>query len=86
MLSAETAVGSYPIETVNIMDRIITSAENHIKNHPGDGPQNLRKENFIYNAVSRSVSLAESVSAKAVVAFTASGNTAYRMSRERSLY
>ena len=85
MLSAETAVGSYPIETVNIMDRIITSAENHIKNHPGDGPQNLRRENFIYNAVSRSaVSLAESVRAKAVVAFTASGNTAYRMSRERS--
>ena len=30
------------------------------------------------------VSLAESVNAKAVVAFTASGNTAYRMSRERS--
>ena len=85
MLSAETAVGSYPLETVNIMDRIITSAENHIKIHPGDGPQNLRRENFIYNAVSRSaVSLAESVNAKAVVAFTASGNTAYRMSRERS--
>ncbi len=85
MLSAETAVGSYPLETVNIMDRIITSAENHIKMHPGDGPQNLKRENFIYNAVSRSaVSLAESVNAKAVVAFTASGNTAYRMSRERS--
>ena len=85
MLSAETAVGSYPLETVNIMDRIITSAEKHIKKHPGDGPQNLRRENFIYNAVSRSaVSLAESVNAKAVVAFTASGNTAYRMSRERS--
>ena len=77
MLSAETAVGSYPLETVNIMDRIISSAENHIKTHPGDGPQNLKRENFIYNAVSRSaVSLAESVNAKAVVAFTASGNTA----------
>ena len=85
MLSAETAIGSYPLETVCIMDRIITSAENHIKINPGDGPQNLRRENFIYNAVSRSaVSLAESVNAKAVVAFTASGNTAYRMSRERS--
>ena len=85
MLSAETAIGSYPLETVSIMDRIITSAENHIKINPGDGPQNLRRENFIYNAVSRSaVSLAESVNAKAVVAFTASGNTAYRMSRERS--
>lgn len=84
MLSAETAIGSFPIETVNIMDRIITSAERHIHKHPGDGPQSLMAENFVYNAVSRSaVSLAESVKAKAVVAFTASGNTAYRMARER---
>ncbi len=84
MLSAETAVGSFPIEAVTIMDRIISSAEKHITNHPGDGPQNLKIENFIYNAVSRSaVTLAESVNAKAVVAFTASGNTAYRMARER---
>jgi pyruvate kinase len=44
----------------------------------------LKVENFVYNAVSRAaVSLAESVNAKAVVAFTASGNTAYRMARER---
>jgi len=84
MLSAETAIGSFPIETVNIMDRIISSAERHINKHPGDGPQTLVAENFVYNAVSRSaVSLAESVKAKAVVAFTASGNTAYRMARER---
>ena len=84
MLSAETAVGSFPIETVTIMDRIIFSAENHIKMHPGDGPQNLKVENYVYNAVSRSaVSLAEAVNAKALVAFTASGNTALRMARER---
>ncbi len=84
MLSAETAVGSFPIEAVTIMDRIIFSAENHIKMHPGDGPQNLKVENYVYNAVSRSaVSLAEAVNAKAVVAFTASGNTAFRMARER---
>ena len=84
MLSAETAVGSFPIETVKIMDRIIFSAENHIKMYPGDGPQNLKVENYVYNAVSRSaVSLAEAVNAKAVVAFTASGNTAFRMARER---
>ena len=84
MLSAETAIGSFPIETVTIMDRIIYSAENHIKMHPGDGPQNLKVENYVYNAVSRSaVSLAEAVNAKAVVAFTASGNTAFRMARER---
>jgi pyruvate kinase len=84
MLSAETAIGSFPIETVNIMGRIISSAERHIHKHPGDGPQGLVAESFVYNAVSRSaVSLAESVKAKAVVAFTASGNTAYRMARER---
>ena len=84
MLSAETAIGSFPIETVTIMDRIIFSAENHIKMHPGDGPQNLKVENYVYNAVSRSaVSLAEAVNARAVVAFTASGNTAFRMARER---
>ena len=84
MLSAETAVGLFPIETVKIMDRIIFSAENHIKMHPGDGPQNLKVENYVYNAVSRSaVSLAEAVNARAVVAFTASGNTAFRMARER---
>ena len=47
MLSAETAVGSYPLETVNIMDRIITSAENHIKIHPGDGPQNLKRKLYL---------------------------------------
>ena len=84
MLSAETAVGLFPTEAVTIMDRIICSAEKHIKSHRGDGPQNLKVENFVYNAVSHSaVSLAESVKAKAVVAFTASGNTAYRMARER---
>ncbi|MDG1982044.1 MAG: pyruvate kinase [Alphaproteobacteria bacterium] len=84
MLSAETAVGLFPTEAVTIMDRIICSAEKHIKSHRGDGPQDLKVESFVYNAVSHSaVSLAESVKAKAVVAFTASGNTAYRMARER---
>ena len=84
MLSAETAVGMFPIEAVNIMNRIICSAESHIKSHPGDAPQTLEIETLVYHAVSRSaVSLAESVKAKAVIAFTASGNTAFRMARER---
>ena len=84
MLSAETAVGMYPIEAVNIMNRIICSAENHIKSHPSDAPQTLEIQNLVYHAVSRSaVRLAESVNAKAVIAFTASGNTAFRMARER---
>jgi len=66
------------------MNRIICSAEMHIKDHPHNAPQVLENGNLIYHAVSRSaVKLAESVGASAVVAFTASGNTAYRMARER---
>jgi pyruvate kinase len=84
MLSAETAVGQFPIETVTIMNKIICSAEKHIKDNRHNAPQVLENGNLIYQAVSRSaVRLAESVGANAVVAFTASGSTAYRMARER---
>ena len=84
MLSAETAIGKYPVETVKIMDKILKAAELHIKTHPIDAPKTLTIENSIYHAVSRSaVNLAETVNAKAIVAFTASGKTAFRISRER---
>ncbi len=84
MLSAETAIGKFPIDAVKTMSKILEAAEVHIKNFPHDGPRTLKKENSIYHAVSNSaVNLAETVSAKAIVAFTASGKTAYRISRER---
>lgn len=84
MLSAETAVGKFPIDTVKTMSNILEAAELHINKFPYDGPRVLKKENSIYHAVSNSaVNLAETVNAKAIVAFTASGKTAYRISRER---
>ncbi|MDC3096220.1 pyruvate kinase [Alphaproteobacteria bacterium] len=84
MLSAETAVGRYPIDTVNTMSNILEATEKHIKLHPHDSPRALKKENSIYHAVSNAaVNLAETVNAKAIVAFTASGKTAFRISRER---
>ena len=84
MLSAETAVGRYPIETVKIMDRIIKASEHHIKTHRKETNKKLMVDNSIYYAVSRSaVDLAETVNARAIVAFTASGKTALRISRER---
>ena len=84
MLSAETAVGQYPIDTVNTMSNILEATEKHIKLHPHDSPRALKKENSIYHAVSNAaVNLAETVNAKAIVAFTASGKTAFRISRER---
>ena len=84
MLSAETAVGQYPVDSVNTMSNILEATEKHIKLHPHDSPRALKKENSIYHAVSNAaVNLAETVNAKAIVAFTASGKTAFRISRER---
>ena len=84
MLSAETAVGQYPVDSVDTMSNILEATEKHIKLNPHDAPRALKKENSIYHAVSNAaVNLAETVNAKAIVAFTASGKTAFRISRER---
>ncbi len=84
MLSAETAVGQYPVESVDTMSNILEATEMHIKSNPHDSPRTLKKEKSIYHAVSNAaVNLAETVNAKAIVAFTASGKTAFRISRER---
>ena len=84
MLSAETAVGHYPVESVEFMARIVSSAEAHIRSDPTSGPGELPVEKSVYHAVARtSVGLAETVEAKVMVAFSSSGNTAVRIARER---
>ena len=84
MLSAETAVGPYPVESVEFMARILSSAEAHILSEPMSGPGKLPVEKSVYHAVARtSVGLAETVEAKVMVAFSSSGNTAVRIARER---
>ena len=84
MLSAETAVGQYPVESVEFMARTVSSAEAHIRSDPTSGPGKLPVEKSVYHAVARtSVGLAETVDAKAMVAFSSSGNTAVRIARER---
>jgi pyruvate kinase len=84
MLSAETAAGHYPAESVEFMARIVSSAEAHIRSDPASGPGELPVEHIVYHAVAKtSVALAETVEAKAMVAFSSSGNTAVRIARER---
>ena len=84
MLSAETAAGQYPVESVEFMARILSSAEAHILSEPTSGPGKLPVEKSVYHAVARtSVGLAETVEAKVMVAFSSSGNTAVRIARER---
>lgn len=84
MLSAETAAGQYPVESVNMMARILVAAERHIRENPEASLPQLPVEPSLYHAVARaSVALAETVEAKVIVAFSTSGNTAVRIARER---
>ncbi len=84
MLSAETAVGTYPVETVQVMDRLIRAAED--TSEPGvavqtdPGGDNLSLAEAIAVAAT---SAARSVRAKAIVAFTESGTTARLISKHR---
>ena len=84
MLSAETAAGEYPEEAVQFMASIAHAAEQHIRENPHDGPAQMEVEPSIYHAVAEAaVRLADSIDACAIIAFTASGNTAVRLARER---
>ena len=84
MLSAESAVGDYPERAVAMMAEIALAAEDHIQQNPHDGPGRLLVEPSVYHAVAEAaVRLAQTIEASAIVAFTASGNTAFRLARER---
>jgi pyruvate kinase len=71
MLSGETAIGAYPVETVQIMDRIVRAAE-AVAPIPTTPSRDLGPAHAITRAATR---LAEDLSARAIVVFTQSGRT-----------
>lgn len=78
MLSAETAEGKFPVETVETMVKIIDEAEKRIE------PYEYKEKRTIPNAISDAVGkIAEQIDAKLIVAFTQSGVTARRIARHR---
>ncbi|MEQ1629381.1 MAG: pyruvate kinase, partial [Gallionella sp.] len=82
MLSAETAVGDYPIETIEAMARICLSAEREFDTHAVD--RRIQHEKF--TRVDQSIAMsalyaATHLKVKAIVALTQSGSTALWMSR-----
>lgn len=85
MLSAESSVGKFPIETVQTMSRIIVAAEEELLSQ-GLQPLNPgRKPRTQGGSVARAATeLGDFLNAKALVAFTQSGDTARRLSRYRS--
>jgi pyruvate kinase len=84
MLSAETAAGSFPVEAVSIMDRIIKSAEHDdhyklMKLQVSD--QSLETDADAITAAAKQV--AQTLNAAAIVTFTTTGSTTLRAARER---
>jgi pyruvate kinase len=84
MLSAESSVGKYPIETVKTMSRIVEAAEEELLCRglqplaPGKKPRTQG------GAVARAAAeLGDFLDAKTLVAFTKSGDTARRLARYR---
>jgi pyruvate kinase len=84
MLSAETSTGSYPIEAVEVMDRIIRQTEKKdcTPRHTLDAtvPNLLSTPEAICETA---VSLARLVGAQAIVVFTESGHTAMVLAHHR---
>ena len=81
MLSGETSVGAYPIETVATMGRIIVAAEEEL----GMVPRVQREPTSVGGAIAFSAAVVgRTVGASALVAFTQSGDTARRLAEHRS--
>ncbi len=82
MLSGETSVGEYPIQTVRTMARIVESTEDHGLPRMAAYTWTPRTRTGI---ICRGASqVAESIEAQYVVAFTTTGGSAKRMARYRS--
>lgn len=85
MLSAETAAGKYPVETVRTMARTIASVEGSSElifdkfEYPRESADTFMNDNILFSACK----LSNRVRAKALVGNTVSGYTAFKLSANR---
>jgi pyruvate kinase len=84
MLSAESAAGEYPVESVAIMDRIIKQVESDELYRSYIDAFQAEAERTSADAITLAANLvARTLEAAAIVTYTTSGATALRASRER---
>jgi pyruvate kinase len=84
MLSAETAAGQYPLEAVDMMDRIVTRVERDEGWRALTNASCPAAERSVSGAVADAASqVARSIGARTIAAFTSSGGTALRVARAR---
>ena len=82
MLSGETAVGKYPVESVQVMDRVVRNAESHL-----DCEEWLRRVGIVETpsaAIARAtVEVATQIQAAAIITSTITGTTTRMVARFR---
>jgi pyruvate kinase len=84
MLSAETAVGHYPVEAAAMMDRIARRVQQDPLYFAELDATRMAPEHTNSDAISAAAcQVADTLGAAAIVSFTSSGTTALRAARER---
>jgi pyruvate kinase len=86
MLSGETAVGRYPVKTVETMNAIICEAESHLKQWGRwHGPSPAESSDDVFFLTLAAQDLAKDRDVAAIAVFTQSGRTARLMSKVRPM-
>jgi pyruvate kinase len=84
MLSGETAIGQYPYEAVNMMDRIVARVEQDPGWRAIMDASRPEPEHSVADAIAAAArQVAHTVGSTMICTFTASGSTALRAARER---
>lgn len=86
MLSGETAIGEFPVETVEMMNRIMYSTEELLKGTPRDNVVRATEQvHIITSAVTHhAANIAETIGAKLVVVASHTGGTAWVKAKQRN--
>ncbi|XZE54736.1 pyruvate kinase [Planctomycetaceae bacterium SH139] len=87
MLSGETAIGDYPVEAVDTMNRIMIHTERELMHNVLQVSRGeIKRVHAVTSAVAfGATSIAEAIQAKMIVIATRSGGTAWVKSNQRSL-
>lgn len=84
MLSAESAIGTYPVAAVSMMDRVANSVEADPQYRSIIERDGTRPETTSADAITLAArQVAETIDAAAIICYTNSGSTGLRASRER---
>lgn len=83
MTSEETAMGKYPVETIQEIGRIISYVQEHVE-MTDNAPRDPESDNKDYDAIAEAAAgIAERIEADAIICQTTTGRTARAMAAQR---